>query len=269
MQKLQNIRLFLLDMDGTFYLGDKLLPGSARFVAEMEKSEKEFVFLTNNSSKSRKDYLKKLSHMGFDFSLDRVMTSGEATIRYLKKDGDMPTVYLVGTENLQQEFSEAGLTLTDQMPDVAVLGFDTGLTYEKLWKLCDFVRQGIPFIATHPDFNCPIAGGVMPDIGGMIAFVKACTKKAPDVIIGKPNRFIVEAAAQKFNIPLSQIAMVGDRLYTDIAIGKEAGITSVLVLCGETKQADLLHSDIQPDYQFENLGALADAIFGKENGDEN
>ena len=261
MKDLKDISLFLLDMDGTFYLGDQLLPGSREFVTIMEETPgKDFLFLTNNSSKSRENYLKKLSKMGFDFPDDKVMTSGEAAILYLKKELPGKKVYLVGTPSLEQEFVTAGISLDSKNPDAAVLGFDTTLTYEKLWRLCDLVREGLPYIATHPDFNCPIEGGFMPDIGGMIAFVKACTGREPDVVIGKPNRYIAESASLKTGIPLSQIAMVGDRLYTDIAIGKVAGITSILVLSGETAKEDLVHSEVQPDYIFSDLGALGKAI---------
>lgn len=261
MQDLKNIRLFLLDMDGTFYLGDELLPGSQHFVDELTAdSERNFVFLTNNSSKSRVDYIEKLERMGFSFPLDRMMTSGEATIIYLKQHHPNAQVYLVGTPNLETEFQAAEICLTAEQPDCVVLGFDTTLTYDKLWKLCDFVRAGVPFIATHPDFNCPIPNGFMPDIGGMLALVKACTDKDPDVIIGKPNRYIIESVAEKFQVPFNEIAMVGDRLYTDIAVGKNAGITSILVLSGETAKEDLIDSEVQPDYLFQTLGDLADAL---------
>ena len=262
MSKLKDIKLFLLDMDGTFYLGNQLLEGSQHFVECLSSDEeRDFVFLTNNSSKSRTDYLKKLKNMGFDFPLDKMMTSGEATVIYLKQKISNPSVYLVGTENLEQEFRNAGIVLTGNQPDCVVLGFDTTLTYQKLWKLCDFVRAGVPYIATHPDFNCPIEGGFMPDIGGMIAFVKACTGREPDVIIGKPNRYIIDSTAEKFGVPHDQIMMVGDRLYTDIAVGAHAGISTALVLSGETSLDDLKNSDVQPDYIFKNLGELADELY--------
>ncbi|MGI5959463.1 MAG: HAD-IIA family hydrolase [Massiliimalia sp.] len=260
-QKLDRIRLFLLDMDGTFYLGKTLLPGSKDFVEQLKQdTARQFVFLTNNSSKSRENYLTKLKNMGFTFSPERVMTSGEATAIYLNHHYKNPRVYLVGTPSLEEEFSSSGILLTEDHPDCAVLGFDTTLTYEKLWKLCDLVRAGVPYLATHPDFNCPIENGYMPDIGGMIACVKACTGREPDVVIGKPNRYIIESVSEKFQIPLEEIAMVGDRLYTDIAVGEKAGITSILVLTGETKREDLDDSPIQPDYIFENLGELANVI---------
>jgi HAD superfamily hydrolase (TIGR01450 family) len=141
-----------------------------------------------------------------------------------------------------------------------VLGFDTTLTYLKLWKLCDYVRQGLPYIATHPDFNCPIEGGFMPDVGAMMACVEASTGRKADFVIGKPNRLMAEAVAQKLNLPLSALAMVGDRLYTDIALGQAAGIPSVLVLSGETRRSDLDSSPFQPTCIFQNLGELAEYI---------
>ena len=152
---------------------------------------------------------------------------------------------MVGTPSLEDEFRQHGFPLVQQQPDFVVLGFDTTLTYQKLWNLCDLARAGVPYIATHPDFNCPTDTGFMPDIGAMIAFVKAATGREPDVVIGKPNRFIVDAAAAKLNLPVSQLGMIGDRLYTDIALGSSTGITTVLVLSGETKLEDLKDSLFQ------------------------
>ncbi len=269
MNALKNIRLFLLDMDGTFYLGSRLLEGSSHFVETMESlPDCDFVFLTNNSSKNRLNYVEKLKTMGFSFDADRIMTSGEAATIHLSQEMPGAKLYVVGTPSLEEEFSAAGFPLTDQNPDAVVLGFDMTLTYEKLVKLCDFVRAGLPYIATHPDFNCPVEGGFIPDIGGMIALVEACTGRRPDVVIGKPNRYIVESVSEKFQVPLEAIAMVGDRLYTDIAVGANAGITSVLVLSGETALSDLEGSSVQPDYIFENLGELADAVLRDRAKDE-
>ena len=258
MNQLKNIKLFLLDMDGTFYLGDRVLDGSRPFVSKIESlSHCELAFLTNNSSKNKKDYIKKLSYMGFDFHDNQVVTSGEATTIYLSRQKPNAKVFLLGTKSLEQEFIDAGFILTDKDPDFVVLGFDLNLTYERLRKMCDFVRDGVPYIATHPDFNCPIEnGGFIPDTGSMIAFIEASTGKRP-FVIGKPNRYIIDSASEKFNIPHEQIAMVGDRLYTDIAVGANAGITSILVLSGETSMDDLKGSNVQPDYIFEDLGELA------------
>ena len=140
------------------------------------------------------------------------------------------------------------------------MGFDTDLTYEKLRKLCDFVRYGTPFIATHPDFNCPTDGGFIPDVGSMLALVEASTGRRPDYIVGKPNRGIIDALCEKYGLRHEDIAMVGDRLYTDIAVGVNAGITSILVLSGESTTEDLAKSAVKPDYVFDDLSGITASI---------
>jgi HAD superfamily hydrolase (TIGR01457 family) len=244
-------------MDGTIYLGDGLLPGALDFLDTVQKQGKQYLFLTNNSSKNPNQYVKKLAAMGIDVSVEQVFTSGMATAIYLKQQKPGAKVYLVGTPGLEEEFRSHGFILTDDDPDFAVLGFDTTLTYEKLWKICDFVREGKPYIATHPDNNCPTPTGFMPDIGAMIALIEVSAERRPDVIVGKPNRFIVDSAAKKMGVDIDKIAMVGDRLYTDIAMGWTANITTALVLSGETKKEDIPASPHQPTYVFENIGEMA------------
>jgi len=257
-EKLSSVRGFLLDMDGTFYLSDRLLEGALRFIDLLREQKKEFLFLTNNSSKHRRQYAEKISRLGLPLAEEFVLTSGEATALYLQKQQAGAGIFLVGTPSLEEEFRQHGFQLVQQEPQVLVLGFDTTLTYQKLWKLCDFVRAGVPYIATHPDFNCPTDSGWMPDVGAMIAFVKAATGREPDLVVGKPNRLIVDAAANKMNLQVEQMAMIGDRLYTDIALGQSSGIATVLVLSGETKMEDLKDSPFQPDYIFQNLAGVAD-----------
>ena len=257
-EKLSAVHCFLLDMDGTFYLGDQLLEGALRFVDLLRSQEKEFLFLTNNSSKHRRQYAEKIKHLGLPLPEELVLTSGEATAIYLRNHSPGARLTVVGTPALEEEFRQHGFQLVQEDPQFLVLGFDTTLTYQKLWTLCDLVRAGIPYIATHPDFNCPTESGYMPDIGAMIAFVKASTGREPDLVVGKPNRLIIDAAANKMGFTIDQMAMIGDRLYTDIALGSSSGITTVLVLSGETKQEDLTNSPFQADYIFQNLAGVAD-----------
>ena len=257
-KRLSKVRGFLLDMDGTFYLSDRLLEGALRFIDLLREQGKEFLFLTNNSSKHRRQYAEKITRLGLPLPEEMVLTSGEAAALHLQKEKPGARVYVVGTPSLEEEFVQHGFQLVDQNPDFIVLGFDTTLTYKKLWALCDFVRAGVPYIATHPDFNCPTETGWMPDVGAMIAFVKAATGREPDLVVGKPNRLIVDAAAAKLNLQVNQLAMIGDRLYTDIALGQSSGIVTVLVLSGETRIEDLKDSPFQPDYTFQNLAGVAD-----------
>jgi len=259
---LHDIRCFLLDMDGTFYLDEHLIDGAFQFIEVIRAQGREFIFLTNNSSRHRGYYARKISRMGLAVPESRIFTSGEATALYLKRKSPGARIYLVGTKYLEEEFSQHGFTLDNQNPELVVLGFDTTLKYRKLWKLCDFVRAGLPYIATHPDLNCPTKGGFMPDIGAVIAFVQASTGRLPDQIIGKPYRTIIEELSHRLQLPLERLAMVGDRLYTDVALGASTGITTILVLSGETQPADLESSPYKPDYIFEHIGELANFLSG-------
>ena len=257
-ERLGEVRGFLLDMDGTFYLSDRLLEGALRFIDVLRAQGKPFLFLTNNSSRHRGDYAAKITRLGLPVEEQAVLTSGEATALHLQGRAPGARLFVVGTPSLEDEFRRHGFALVEQDPQYLVLGFDTTLTYQKLWRLCDFVRAGVPYIATHPDFNCPTESGWMPDVGAMIAFVEAATGRRPDLVVGKPNRLIVDAAALKLGLPVGQLAMIGDRLYTDIALGQSSGIATILVLSGETRAEDLKESPFQPDYVFPNLGGVAD-----------
>jgi len=257
-EPLLKVKCFLLDLDGTFNIGDQLIDGSLRFINTLNQLGIDYLFLTNNSSKNRRQYAEKITRLGLPVSEEKVFTSGGATALYLQQEQPASLVYVVGTPALEEEFRQHGFALEEHMPQCIVLGFDTTLTYQKLWKLCDFVRAGLPYIATHPDLNCPTETGFMPDIGAAIAYVHASTGRQPDVVVGKPNRMIVEAVAHQLGLKIEEMVMVGDRLYTDIALGQTSGITTCLVLSGETSADDLAGSPYQPDYTFENLGALAD-----------
>ncbi|KYZ75591.1 HAD family hydrolase [Anaerosporomusa subterranea] len=256
MTNLSHITCFLLDMDGTVYLGDKLLPGALEFLQQAKQAGSDLLFLTNNSSRSTAYYAEKLTRMGWPASPQDILTSGMATAAYIHSLQPKARVYLVGTQELADEFSTWGLILTSDAPDFVVLGFDTTLTYHKLQTACQLITDGVCYIATHPDINCPTETGYIPDCGAMIALIQASTGRLPKVI-GKPNKEIIEAAFSRKPYSTRQMAMIGDRLYTDMATAKNAGITGILVLSGETKQEHLAESPIEPDYVFDNLGELA------------
>ena len=257
---LKRVRLFLLDLDGTFYLGDHLLPGALAFLDLCRAQGRRFAFLTNNSSRGKGDYLEKLRRLGVEGLTEReIFTSADATLMYLEERGMGRELLLVGTPSLERQFAEAGYDLAARAPKAVVLGFDTTLTYQKLTALCDAVRGGLPYIATHPDFNCPVPGGYIPDIGATIAYVEAATGRRPDAVIGKPNPYIVQAAAERFGCRLEELCMVGDRLYTDIALG-QWGCGTVLVLCGESGREDLAYASHQPDLVCRDLAELCELL---------
>jgi len=257
--EIQNTACFLFDLDGTVYLGDQLLPGAEDLLSYLDQESRPYFFLTNNSSRSRVDYSIKLAKYGLDIPLEKIFSSGMATAIFLKKQNPGSKIYLVGTPSLEEEFRTYGFQLVDDDPDYAVLGFDTTLTYQKIWKFCDFVNEGIPYIATHPDINCPTPDGFMPDIGAMMAMIQSSTGKVADIVVGKPNPPMVEAIVELTGFEPGQLTMVGDRLYTDIAMGK-AGIHTVLVLSGETKREDLSKAPWQPDLVCEDLRELLDVL---------
>ncbi len=258
--KLSDISLFLLDMDGTIYLGNRLFDCTKPFLETVRTQGKRYLFLTNNSSKDRMAYVEKLARLGIDAAPDDVFTSGEATTIRLRETMPGASVAVFGMPTLEREFREAGFTLVERAPDVVVLGFDQAFDYAKMTRLCDLVREGRPYIATHPDFNCPVEHGFIPDIGAVIAYVKASTGREPDEVIGKPHAGIVEAIVRKYGVPKERVCMVGDRLYTDIALGAEAGIATVLVYSGETSRADAAASPHKPTWAFDDLSGIREAL---------
>lgn len=256
MSRLSNKKCYLLDMDGTIYLGDQLIDGADDFLKKIKALEKRYIFVTNNSSKSKNSYVKKLQKMGIKANDDEVFTSTEATIIYLNKIKKGAKVFLLGNKDLEQEFEDAGFKLVrarDEKIDFVVVGFDTTLTYEKLWIACDYIVAGTKYVATHADLVCPLENGkFMPDAGAIIAFIKAATEREP-IVIGKPNKYMVDAILNKYSLKKEDLAIVGDRLYTDIRTGIENGIDSILVLSGETDKKMLETTEFIPDYVFDSV----------------
>ena len=256
MNPLADVQLYLLDMDGTFYLDDVLLPGALEFLDKVRQTGKQYLFVTNNSSKNINTYWEKLNRLGAKVEKEDFLGSADATVMYLKKYYEFTDILLIGTKDLEQQFINAGYCLNPQNPKAVVLGFDTTIDYHKLTMLCNAVRAGLPYIATHPDYNCPVQGGFIPDIGAVIAFVQASTGRLPDLVVGKPNAMIAEAAARRAGLSVEQLCMVGDRLYTDIALGQNCPIKTALVLCGETTPSDAAKSHIRPTVTAHSLAEL-------------
>lgn len=256
---LKDIRHFLLDMDGTLYLGGRLFPQTPALLETLRGSGRTATFLTNNCSKDRAQYVEKLAKMGLDARPEQILTSGQAACDYLLARTAHRRLLLLGTASLEREFAEAGFTLTDEGVEAVVLGFDLTLTYEKVAAACRWIRRGAAFFATHPDVNVPTEEGYDPDCGAIAAMIVASTAVTPTVI-GKPEKWMIEAAMGRLNASPAETAIVGDRLYTDMEMGFRAAVTTCLVLTGETKAADLAHAARRPDYVLEDVGRLAAAL---------
>lgn len=255
MERLNNIKLFVLDMDGTIYLGKNVLPGAREFVSRVKNSGKKIMYFTNNASNDHSIYINRLTKMGFDADESEIFSAADVTAMYLLKHHPDAKVYVVGTPALENTFRQYGINLTDGTTgDVVVTSFDTTLTYDKLVKACDLIRNGAIYYCTHPDFNCPTETGFIPDSGAIAALVTASTGVTPRYF-GKPYRETADMIARKSELSFSDIAIVGDRLYTDIALGKNHGILSVLVLSGETKISDVTEEN-KADIIVDGIGNL-------------
>ena len=242
------IELFLLDMDGTIYLDNELFDGSLDFINTLIKKNIRYVFLTNNSSSNLQNYVDKLTRIGVPATKENIFTSGMAMSVYLNENYPNQKVYLVGTKSLYNELLNYNINLVEDNPDIVVIGFDRELTYEKLEKACKFIDDGAIFLATNPDYVCPIANKrYIPDCGSMCDMITNATKKKP-TYIGKPSPMMINLLKNKYKIDKEKIAMVGDRVYTDIMSGYNAGVKTICVLSGESTIETVENSEIKPDY---------------------
>lgn len=244
---INNIKLFLMDMDGTVYLGDRLIEGAFETLETLRKKGINICFFTNNSSNSHKAYIKKLAKMGFTINDREIMTSGQVTAEYILREHKGKKVFLVGTDALYDEMKSYGVPLSYDDADIVVIGFDTTLSYDRLYRACRYLLEGKFYIATHPDFVCPAPLGDMPDVGSFIMMIEGATGRKPDIICGKPYEMSALSVEKRFNLKADEIAMVGDRLYTDIKFGINNGFMSILVLTGESDREMLARSGLKPD----------------------
>lgn len=272
---LDDTELFVLDMDGTFYLENDILDGALDFLDSVQKSGKDYIFFTNNSSTSPKKYIDKLAGMNCHITRDKIMTSGDVMIRYLKSNYPGKSVYLLGTQALTDTFVEEGINLfypekssansgeidvdLSNIPDIVVVGFDKTLTYEKLTYACTYIREGALFLATHLDINCPVKGGFIPDCGAMCAAISLSTGKEPKYV-GKPFKETVDMVVDMTGVSREKITFVGDRLYTDVATGVKNGAKGILVLSGEATIDDIESSDVKPDAVFSSIKEMGEDL---------
>ena len=271
-ERLINTRLFLLDMDGTLYLGDDVFDGAVDFIHSISETGRNYIYLTNNSSRAGVDYITRLRKLGFPCEAENVFTSGMATGEYLNQNYPGAKVYLAGTKAFYRELQSYGIDLVNDenghtdvdTVDVVVQGFDTELVYEKLDLACHFLRRGAKFIAANPDWVCPMpADEVLPDCGSICALLTAASGVKPEYI-GKPNRNMIDVVSKMTGVPNENICAVGDRLYTDIAVAANAGSVSVCVLSGESSEQDIAESEVKPDYVLKDVTEIAKILRAAE-----
>lgn len=246
--------VFFFDLDGTLYLGNRLFEGVPEIVTWLKKERKRFFFLSNNSSRSTSDYLKKLEKMNLDVSLENIILSQHPTIDYLKENS-YKKIFLMGNQSLKKEFENEGFLLTEEDPEILVLAFDTELTYDRLAKASYLLQNNIPYIATHLDNRCPTEEGYIPDAGGMASLLYKTTERMPRVF-GKPNKEMLLFKLKQLKMTVNSAIIFGDRLYTDILMGKNANITTCCVLSGETTLELIKKSKNKPDFIVDGIWEL-------------
>lgn len=260
---IKNMKLFLFDMDGTLYLGDRLYDFTVELLETIKKSGGTYLFMTNNSSKSVEDYIKKLAKFGISATREDFITSSQATAYYLHKYHEGQRLYVCGTQSLKAELRREGFTVTEKIDetDCIVMGFDTELTFQKLHDVSYLLltREEIPFIATNPDLVCPTEFGSVPDCGSVCQMIYNATGKRP-VVIGKPSPLMPELAMDRLGIAKEHSCVIGDRIYTDIKSGLNAGITGILVMSGETTYEILEASPEKPHIVMESAQEILDIL---------
>lgn len=265
MEKLKHVKHVALDMDGTIYKGSTLFPFTISFLNNLKEMGISYSFLTNNPSKSTIDYLKHLEKMGIKAEREEMYTSAQATIDYIKHNHpDVKRIFILGTPSMIKEFEGAGFVSTadspDNRPDMVLVSFDMTLTYSRLCRAAWWIHEGLPYIATNPDKVCPTdQSNILVDCGSIYTCLEKAAGRYPDVVIGKPSPRMLEGILQNGGLQPYEIAMLGDRIYTDVKMALDAGAVGVLVLTGEATFDDARQADQYPDIiadslvEFENM----------------
>ena len=262
MPQLSKKKLFLLDMDGTIYLDNDLFPGTIPFLSRVREIGGRYLFLTNNSSRSVSAYVEKLGKLGIEATADDFLTSVNALIADLKRREPYRLCYAFGTESFRAQLREAGIPITDKLEDgvdCLLIAFDTELNFQKLEDACILLNRGVDFIATNPDWVCPTWYGSVPDCGSVCEMLYRATGRRPRVI-GKPQPEMVKLAMAATGFSPEETMVVGDRLYTDIACGVNAGVDTAFVLSGEGTMEDLATSEVKPTWVFDDIAAILAAM---------
>ena len=252
---LKDKKLWLFDMDGTIYLGDKIFDGTLELLDNIVKSGGKYVFITNNSSKGKGDYVKKVRSMGIKADENNFYTSVDAAASLLKEQFKNELIYAQGTKSFIKNLKAEGLNVTtgyDEKSKCVIVAFDTELTADKLSITCKTLLKDLPYYATNPDWVCPTEFGYIPECGSMCFGIEKATGKTP-VFIGKPSPLMIDEVIKKFGNRKSDAVIVGDRLYTDVASGVNAGVDTVLVLSGESTVKDVDKSETKPTFTISDV----------------
>ena len=264
-QVLASKKLFLFDMDGTLYLGDRLFDFTKPLLREIRRIGGKYLFMTNNSSKSVADYIKKLEKLGISSTREDFITSSQATAYYLHKHHQGQRLYVCGTESLKEELRGEGFEVTEKVEDTdcIVMGFDTELTFQKLHDVSYLLlTRELPYIATNPDLVCPTEFGSVPDCGSVCGMIFNATGKRP-VVIGKPSPLMPQLAMDRLGYSKEETCVIGDRIYTDVKSGLNAGITGILVMSGETTPEILAESQDKPHLVLESAKEILEVLYEK------
>ena len=255
-------RGFIFDLDGTVYLSDALIPGADRVIRLLREGGRKVVFLSNKPIQTREDYASKLTRLGIPTQPDEVINSTFVMTNYLKKVAPGAKLFVVGEIPFVEELRRAGFTITEEPKEIqyVVVAFDRTFDYHKLDVAFQAIKLGAHFVATNPDRTCPVEGGEIPDCAGMIAAIEAVTTQKVELIVGKPSPLIIEAALEIMGLKPDDCILIGDRLETDIKMGKESGIATGIVLTGVTDEKTLKESAIYPDFIFQSIADLQDLM---------
>ncbi len=270
LDRLKKIKHVALDMDGTIYNGSTLFPYTPGFLAALKAAGIGYSFLTNNPSKSTNDYLKHLEKMGIPAVREEMYTSALATIDYLKSHYPLvKRLFILGTPSMIAEFEANGFISTaddaNDVPDALIVGFDTSLVYSRLCRASWWASQKLPYIATNPDWVCPTDQPViLVDCGAICACIEGATKRLPDMVVGKPDPRMLDGILHRYQLEPSEIAMVGDRLYTDVKMALNAKAFGVLVLSGEATMEDVAYSDVKADVIADNVQKFGELLIGAQ-----
>jgi HAD superfamily hydrolase (TIGR01457 family) len=249
---------YIFDLDGTIYLGEKLIPGAGETIEKLKSLSKKIIYLSNKPLQTREDYAAKLTRLGIPTRAEEVINSSLVMAHWLSREAPGTTIYVIGEIPLIQEMVRAGFRISEKGGEIryVIASFDRTFDYRKLNIALQAIKKGAHFVATNPDRTCPVEGGEIPDCAAMIGAVEGTTGKKVEAVVGKPSDIMIRVALDYMGLRSQDCILVGDRLETDMVMGKKAGMAAALVLTGVTTRESLKKSDIQPDYVWESVAEI-------------